>query len=53
MRDSNWSLRWNRTAREAFGHDVDFHDSSYSEFDKWVGWIFIFIFGFLVGAALA
>jgi hypothetical protein len=52
MHDSNWTLRWNRTSKEAYGHDVEF-DSSYNEFDKWVGWIMIFIFGFLVGAALA
>jgi hypothetical protein len=52
MRDSNWSLRWNRTAREAFGHDVEF-DSSYSEFDKFVIWVTIFAIGFITGVLLS
>ena len=53
MRDSNWTLRWNRTSKEAFGHDVDFHDSSYNEFDKFVWWITIFAIGFIAGVLLS
>jgi hypothetical protein len=52
MRDSNWSLRWNHTAREAYGHDVEF-DSSYNEFDKFVIWVTLFAIGFIAGVLLS
>ncbi len=28
MNNSNFSLRFSRSAREAYGHDVSFHDHS-------------------------
>jgi hypothetical protein len=28
MNNSNYSLRFSRTAREAYGHEISFHDQS-------------------------
>ena len=48
MNNSNYSLRFSRTAREAFGHSLEFDNR---RGDKWVGWAAIFIAGFLIGLA--
>jgi hypothetical protein len=45
MKDSNETLRFHRTAREAYGHDIQFDN----EGDKWVGRAALFIAGLLVG----
>jgi hypothetical protein len=51
MKDSNYSLRFHRTAREAFGHSLEF-ESPGSRGDRWVGYIAIFIAGLLIGGWL-
>lgn len=48
--DSNHTLKFPRTAREAYGHDIDFDD--YHRGDTWVGYGFFFIVGFLLGGWL-
>lgn len=48
MRDSNWTLKFNRTAKEAFGHDVEF-ESAYRDFDRGVFWVSVFALGFIFG----
>jgi hypothetical protein len=49
MKDSNYTLRFNRTARDAFGHSLEFDEN---RGDRWVGYVAIFIAGLLVGAWL-
>ena len=51
MKDSNYSLRFPRTARDAFGHSLEF-ESRGSRGDRWVGYAALFIAGMLVGAWL-
>jgi len=46
MRDSNYTLRWNRSAREAYGYDVSFKEKNP---DRWVAWVAIFAAGFICG----
>ena len=46
MKDSNYTLRFNRSAREAYGHDIDFHDHHP---DTPVWYVTLFILGFLLG----
>jgi hypothetical protein len=45
MRDSNWTLRFNRSAREAYGHDIVLDD----DHDSIVAWVFVFVWGFIIG----
>ena len=45
MNDSNWSLRFSRSAREAYGHDVQFE----SDPDKPVWTVAICALGFVLG----
>ena len=51
MQNSNWTLRFPRTSREAFGYSVQFHNS----IDDWE-WIikagFLVFIGFMLGMAL-
>jgi hypothetical protein len=47
MRDSNYTLRWNRSAREAYGYDVSFKEEKNP--DRWVGWVAIFAAGVICG----
>ena len=47
MRDSNYTLRWNRSARETYGYDVSFKEEKNP--DRWVGWVAIFAAGFICG----
>lgn len=53
MNDSNWTGRWNRTARDAYGHSLQQEPHLG---DKYVGLVAAFVAGFLtamivVGAA--
>lgn len=50
MKDSNWTGRWNRTSREAFGHSVDFEEQHTG--DRWVGLAAAFAAGFLLALAI-
>lgn len=45
--DSNYSLRFHRTSREAFGHDAKFHDADRS--DRIVFFVCALCAAFLVG----
>jgi hypothetical protein len=49
---SNWSLRFPRTSREAFGHQIEFREDP----DKLVGHVVaacvIFVLGLIVGGTL-
>ena len=51
MQNSNWTLRFPRTSRDAFGYSVQFHKS----IDDWE-WIikaaFLMFIGFMLGMAL-
>lgn len=51
---SNWTGRFPRTSREAFGHQVEFHRDH--DPDKLVGYVvaicIVFVLGMLVGGAL-
>lgn len=51
MIDSNQSLKFNRTARDAFGHSIEFDEFHFG--DRIVGLVSIFIAGILVGMLLA
>lgn len=51
MNDANRTLRFSRTAKEAFGHDIRFDADRPA--DKLVGWCMIFAYGFLAGFFLA
>ena len=55
MPDSNYTLRWNRTARQAYGHDVDFHgsESEYTDFDRFVFFVMVFALGFILGVLVS
>lgn len=50
---SNWTGRFPRTSREAFGHQVEFH---HHDPDKLVGYVVgalcVFVLGMLIGGAL-
>lgn len=50
--NSNWTLRFPRTSREAFGHEIKFADDP----DRLVGHVCIvlasFMLGMMVGGAL-
>jgi hypothetical protein len=48
MKDSNYTLRFHRTAREAYGHDINFSEHG----DRLVGWVALFCAGVLVGLLL-
>lgn len=50
MNNSNWTLRWNRSAREAYGHSVEFEPHWG---DRLVGYGAIFAFGFFFGLIVA
>ena len=45
MNNSNYTLRFSRTGREAYGYDVSFNDKS----DKLVWGLFVFGLGFILG----
>ena len=45
--DSNYTLRFNRSAREAYGHDVQFSDAD--KWDRRVLLVAIFCGSFVVG----
>lgn len=47
MNDANRTLRFSRTAKEAFGHEVEFTEDRPA--DKLIGWFLIFAYGFLAG----
>mgnify|MGYP001367787188 CR=1 FL=1 len=54
MNNSNYSLRFSRSAREAYGHDVQFHDAS-----NWDRRIFAaavvgaaFVIGLMIGGVI-
>lgn len=47
MNDSNWTLRFPRTAREAYGHDIKFDDEHFGY--KWAGVFVAFVWGIVVG----
>lgn len=49
MSDSNYTLRWNRSAREAYGHDIEFDRT---DPDRIVGWAFALGAAFLLGVIL-
>ena len=50
---SNWSLRFPRTSREAFGYQVDFHRHDPDRLvGVVVGVLCVFVLGMLVGGAL-
>jgi hypothetical protein len=46
MRDSNWTLRWPRTSREVYGHDIQFEENNP---DQIVWWVTVFAIGFICG----
>lgn len=46
MKDSNQTLRWNRSAREAYGHDIDFSDHN-PDIPVW--YVTLFVLGFITG----
>lgn len=46
MADSNYTLRFNRSAREAYGHDIQF-TPDHSTGDWVVGLVVAFAFGFI------
>ena len=50
MTNSNQTLRFPRSAREAYGHDIDFGD--HHRGDRWVGYVAIFIAGLMIGGWL-
>jgi len=45
MKDSNWTLRFNRTSRDAFGNSVEFDEGHTG--DRAVGVVAAFVAGFL------
>lgn len=47
MNNSNYTLRFSRTSREAFGHQVDFHDGL--DWDRIVGIVGVIALAFVVG----
>lgn len=49
MKDSNYTLRWNRTSREAYGHTIQLEDHPG---DKLVGILSAFIAGFLLAMVI-
>lgn len=53
MPDSNYTLRFNRTARQAYGHDVDFRESEYTDFDRFVFFVMVFALGFILGVIVS
>jgi hypothetical protein len=52
MRDSNYTLKFHRTAREAFGHDLRFENERASIFNAAVLAASMFALGLLVGFLL-
>lgn len=48
MIDSNWTLRFNRTARQAFGQSLEFHDSG-RKTELLILGVAVFVVGFLLG----
>lgn len=51
MIDSNYTLRINRTAKQAFGHDAQFDDAN--RMDNLVGAVCLVGFGVILGLMLA
>ena len=51
MIDSNHTLRFNRTSREAYGHFVEF-DQPHQKFEAWIYAVVVFAFGVLLGVLL-
>lgn len=49
MKDSNYTLRFPRTAREVYGHTIEFDEH---RGDRWVGYVAIFVAGLMVGGWL-
>jgi hypothetical protein len=47
MNNSNYSLRFSRSAREAYGHEVSFHD--HSKMDRIVSIVCAVCAAFLIG----
>lgn len=54
MNNSNYSLRFSRSAREAYGHDVQFHDAN--KLDRCVFTAALigaaFVIGMMIGGVL-
>lgn len=50
MNNSNYTLRFSRTAREAFGHDVTFDDDRHARFGLLAIVALAFALGVMVGA---
>ena len=48
MNNSNYSLRFSRTAREAFGHSLEFNEPV-RRIEAWIFGVAIFATGFLLG----
>lgn len=48
MNDSNWTGRTDRTAREAYGHGIEFDHHSVHIGDMWVAAGAVFAAGFLL-----
>jgi len=49
MNDSNRTLKFSRTSKEAFGHFVKF-EASHHWAEPWLWALSIFVIGFLIGA---
>ena len=48
--NSNWTGRFDRTSREAFGHSIQFDEQHTG--DRWVGIVAAFVTGFLLALVL-
>jgi hypothetical protein len=51
MIDSNRTMKFNRTARESYGHSIEFNEVHFG--DRAVGIVAIFVAGFLLGLWVA
>lgn len=49
MNDSNWTLRFPRSAREAYGHQIKFDQHEHNR-SAWL--LIVFTLGLLLGALL-
>lgn len=50
MKDSNWTLRWNRSSRDAYGHWIEFEDASKK--DRYVFYIALVALGMIIGSTI-
>lgn len=49
MRDSNWTLKFPRSEKEAFGYETEWREP---DTDSFYGWVLGFMFVFFIGVAI-